>query len=232
MNLAELRDSFRYKAGDKATPPLWKDAELDRLVNLAYIEAVDRGLTIFDRTNFTITTASGIPEYQLDRRIIKIKQPWLVGLTVDGVKADDEPIYSMTSDEIIDWTRWYRFGSDIMYQTVTFGALRYGVTEDKTFILAPTPTEVRDIRLELWRFPLVPLESKDDEPELDEIYHDKMLSWALHLAYMNQDAETVDGIKAAQYADDFERDFGPPKNARQRRAQLRNQTLRVRPSPI
>lgn len=232
MNLGDLRDSFRFKAGDKAKPPLWGDKEVDRLINLAYVECVDRGLVIFDRDTFTIDTVATTWEYQLDPTIIRIKQAWLVGLTVDSVKQDDQPIFSLTSDEVLDWTRWYRFGGDIMYQTVSFGTTRYGVTENGTFIVVPTPTEVRTIRLEVWRYPKDELKGKDDEPEFAPIYHDKMLSWALYLAYRNQDAETVDGIKAAQYEADFERDFGPPVNARGRRAQLENRILRTRPSPF
>jgi len=231
--LLALRNQFRVDIADKTTPqPLWADAEVDRLINLAYFEAVDRGLLIFDRTSFTVVTAATVREYALDPSIIRIKWAWLVGLTVDGVTDPDVPIYSMTSDEVVDWTRWSRFRSDIMYQTVSFGAMRYGVTEDRAFILVPTPTEARTIRLEVWRYPKVKLVYDADVPEIPELYHSKMLAWALHLAYDQQDTDTKDAAKAKKFADDFERDFGPPKNAQQRRAQLENRTLRTRPSPF
>ena len=228
-NLAGLRGQFRVIADDKEAPFLWDDTEVNRLINLAYIEAVDRGLVIYDRDSFTIDTVVGLDEYPLDPSIIRIKQAWLVA-NVAG--EDDQPLFTLTSDEVLDWTRWYRFGGDIMYQTVSFGTTRYGVTEDRQFIVAPKPTEVRTIRLEAWRHPMTELVADADVPEIPTIYHRKMLAWAAHLAFDNQDADTADAAKAKKFAEDFERDFGPLKNAQQRRAQLENRTLRVRPSPF
>lgn len=233
MNLGQLRQSFRRRAGDKNLPHEWEDREVDSLINLAYYEACDRGNLIFDRESFVIVTEANRAEYQLDRVITRIKRVWLVGETVDSVKADDQPLFELTSDDVLDWTRWHRFGSDIRYQAVTFGQLRYGVTEDHAFILAPTPTEVRTLRLEVWRLPTDILANEESEPEITlPIYHDKMLSWALHLAYADQDSETRDGKRSQDFAAEFERDFGPPKNAIQRRAHLENRVLRTFPSPI
>ena len=233
MNLGELRDRYRLKLDDRGTPPLWSDDEADGDINLAYIEAVDRGLVIFDRTSFTVSTVATQAEYQLDPVIIRVKRAWLVGLAVvDGVTEDDIPLYEMTADEVYAWMNFDRFGSYATSPTVTFSSSSYGMTEDGAFIVVPTPSEARTIRLEVWRYPLVSLVDDNDTPEIPTIYHDKMLAWAMYLAYEKQDSDTKDAAKAKKCADDFERDFGPPKNAWQRRAQLENRTLRVRPSPF
>jgi hypothetical protein len=232
MTLADLRSQFRLLTDSGAVPSLWADSEVDRLINLAYLEAADRGMLIFDRASYVITTVADTAEYALEQPIVRIKRAWLVGQTVDGVTAADQPIFTLTSDEVLDWTRWYRFGGDIMFQTVSFGTLRYGVTEDRGFILVPTPTEVREIKLEVWRLPKALLVDSTDAPEFEPIYHQRLLSWALYLAYSIPESETIDQVKADKYAAEFERDFGSPKNARQRRAALENRVLRVRPSPF
>jgi hypothetical protein len=231
LDLAALRAEFRLLTGDTAVPALWSDAEVDRLINLALVEACDRGMLIFDRSSFTITTTPAVSEYALNPSILRIKAAWLVGLTVDAVKNDDLLLPEMTDDELTAWARWYRFGADSASSTVSFGTSRYGVTEDRKFIISPTPTEARAINFDVWRLPVV-LVADSDVPEIASIYHAKLLSWVLHLGYSKLDSETYNEKLAEKYEADFERDFGPPKNAMQRRAQLENRTLRTRPSPF
>jgi hypothetical protein len=350
MNFGELRDEFNRLTDNYAAPSLWGADEVDSKINLAYYEACDRGMLIYDRNTFTVNTQPNVSGYPLDKRIQSIKRAFLMspvsdgssfvpevqatgsitfsgtvagatctsvkvnsieimgstytdvsgslsdfalgvatlinqnpanllytasavagvvtltanqglGATVNGMVVAatvttisvatanigsivagvtgsnnsqyvEREIFSLTDDEVLEWTRWYRWGPDIMYHPVSFGMLRYGVTEDHEFILVPRADLVRTIKLDVWRLPLVPLAQTADIPEIDTTYHYKMLAWALHLAYLKHDSETYNEKLADKYEADFERDFGPPKNAIQRRAQLQNRTLRVAPSPI
>ena len=67
------------------------------------------------------------------------------------------------------------------------------------------------------------LESDDDEPVVMAIYHQKMLSWALKLAYLKPDADTFDLGLSDKHDEEFTRTFGPPKTAQDHRQRRRRQ---------
>jgi hypothetical protein len=98
----------------------------------------------------------------------------------------------------------------------------YRVDEDGMFVLASSPAEAAVIALEVHRYP-DPLESDDDEPVVMAIYHQKMLSWALKLAYLKPDADTFDKAMSDKHDEEFTRTFGPPKTAQDHRQRRRRQ---------
>jgi len=208
MNLATLRSTFRVRAGDTIKPYYWKDPEVDVFINEAYTEAVDRGLVIYDRESFTIDVEPGVTDYQLPPAVIRV-----MGAAVTSRSGVDlpepEPMrlgnrrYDFTSREFID------------------GAA-YRIDEDGMFVLASSPTEAAVIAIEAHRYP-EPLESDDDEPVVMAIYHQKMLSWALKLAYLKPDADTFDLGLSDKHDEEFTRTFGPPKTAQDHRQRRRRQ---------
>jgi len=207
MNLSGLRDSFRVRAGDTKKPYLWSDPEVDAYINEAYTEAVDRGLVIYDRESFTVDVEVGVTDYQLDPAIIRVKGAEVTSRA--GVELDDpEPM--RLGDRRYDFT--YREYQD---------SEAYRIEEDGMFVLAFTPTEVSVIALEVHRYP-DPLESDDDEPQIQPIYHYKMLSWALKLAYLKQDADTLDPAASDKHDMEFSRTFGLPRTAQDHRQRRRN----------
>ena len=206
MNLGELRDSFRVKTGDTARPYLWLDPEVDGYINEAYTEAVDRGLVIYDRESFTVDVEVGVTDYQLDPSIIRVKA---ANVTVkDGVELDEpEPVY--LSNRRYDGT----FSEPYQPQG-------YRIDEDGMFVLVASPTVTATIALEVHRYPKTLVED-DDEPEIQSIYHAKMLAWALKLAYLKQDADTFDAKASERFEAEFTRTFGPSKTAQQHRQRRR-----------
>ncbi len=208
MNLSALRSTFRVRAGDTKRPYLWSDDEVNSYINEAYTEAVDRGLVIYDRESFTVDVEVGVTNYQLDPAIIRVKGAEVTSRA--GVELDDpEPM--RLGDRRYDFT--YREYQD---------SEAYRIEEDGMFVLAFTPTEVSVIALEVHRYP-DPLESDDDEPQIQPIYHYKMLSWALKLAYLKQDADTLDPSASEKHDMEFSRTFGPPKTAQDHRQRRRRQ---------
>jgi hypothetical protein len=210
MNLSGLRDSFRARAGDTKKPYLWSDLEVDAYINEAYTEAVDRGLVIYDRESFTVDVEVGITDYQLPPAIIRVIGAAVTSRSgVDLPESEPEPMrlsnrrYDFTSREFVD------------------GAA-YRIDEDGMFVLASSPTEAAVIALEVHRYPDM-LEGDDDEPVVMAIYHQKMLSWALKLAYLKPDADTFDLGLSDKHDEEFTRTFGPPKTAQDHRQRRRRQ---------
>lgn len=208
MNLSALRSTFRVRAGDTKRPYLWSGDEVNSYINEAYTEAVDRGLVIYDRESFTVDVEVGVTNYQLDPAIIRVKGAEVTSRA--GVELDDpEPM--RLCDRRYDFT--YREYQD---------SEAYRIEEDGMFVLASSPTEAAVIAIEAHRYP-EPLESDDDEPVVMAIYHQKMLSWALKLAYLKPDADTFDLGLSDKHDEEFTRTFGPPKTAQDHRQRRRRQ---------
>jgi hypothetical protein len=208
MNLSELRTAFRFRAVDTIKPYLWKDPEVNVYINEAYIEAVDRGLVVYDRTSFTIDVEPGVTDYQLPPAVIRV-----MGAAVTSRADVDLP----EPEPMRLGSRRYDFSSREFKDSAA-----YRVDEDGMFVLASSPTEAAMIALEVHRYP-DPLESDDDEPVIMAIYHHKMLSWALKLAYLKPDADTYDKALSDKNDDEFTRTFGPPKTAQDHRQRRRRQ---------
>jgi len=206
MNLGELRDKYRIKAGDKRKPYFWEDDEIDGYINEALYEAVDRGLMIYDRESFVVSVEPDTTQYPLDKKIIRVAEAFVT--SKNGV-ALDRPLPLRLSDRKGDFT----------YQQY-FDLQGYRISEDMIFILATPPLDTFEVALVVHRYPNA-LESDSDSPEIDDIYHDKMLSWALKLGMLKQDADTVSEITSDKWDAEFTRTFGPPKTAQQHRQRKR-----------
>ena len=213
MNRGELRNLFRLKTQDNKKPYLWPDTEVDTYINEAYLEAVDRGLVIYDRESFTIDVEVGVASYPLDKAIIRVKAAAIT--TKDGVALDDpEPLrlgnrrYDFMAGEFPD-------------------PQGFVVNEDGLFVLGAKPTTTAIIALEVYRYPDL-LENNDDEPEIPAIYHAKMLSWALKLAYLKQDSDAFDANASERHDAEFTRTFGPSKTAQQHRQRRRNSARSIK----
>lgn len=206
MNRGELRSLFRTKTKDLKKKYLWDDPEINSYINEAYTEAVDRGLIIYDRESFTVDVEIGVTEYKLDPLIIRVKE---AEITEKSGVALDDPV---TLNKKNPW--------DIDPQG-------YLIEEDGVLVLATPPSETAVIALTVYRYPS-PMENDKDVPEIAEIYHTKMLSWALHLAYQKPDSDTFDANLSERYDAEFTRTFGPSKTAQQHRQRRRNSARSIK----
>jgi hypothetical protein len=74
----------------------------------------------------------------------------------------------------------------------------------------PIPTTTGVVIAQGFCTPAEPMVDDDDSPDwLPPRLHEKLVDWALHVAYLKQDADTFDPKAAEKYAAEFERTFGP-----------------------
>jgi hypothetical protein len=86
----------------------------------------------------------------------------------------------------------------------------YVMTPTNNIILYPMPSVASTLNLTVSRFPNTKL-TLTTSPEVDTRYHQGLLLWMLHRAYMKNDSETLNVDKAVDYAKAFEMFFGPKK---------------------
>ena len=79
-----------------------------------------------------------------------------------------------------------------------------------TFVLSPSADDVAHLIVS--RIPLTPF-TLLTSPEIEEKYHEGLVDWAAHLAFMKPDSETINLKLATLYEAKFEGQFGPLPNA-------------------
>jgi hypothetical protein len=96
-----------------------------------------------------------------------------------------------------------------------------------TFVRAPS--SVTTAYLVVSRLPLTPF-TLQTSPEIEEKYHEGLMNWATHLAYMKGDSETLNLNLAKMYEDMFVRQFGQIVDAySERMRKVISQRQRMRP---
>lgn len=202
MTLTELLSAFRTRADDLTAPYLWSDAEITLYLNQADNEAAERALLIQDATTAsvcTLTLADGTATYALHAAVLRINR---------AVLTSTGDLLGVVSREQLDVAQpgW---------ETNT-GTPQYVVeVGDGNVIITPTPTAIDTITLTVKRLPLtaMALATPTDTPEIPARHHYRMLDWALHLAYLKQDADAGDSAMADKYDAEFERSFGKRMDA-------------------
>ena len=253
--IANLRESI---LDDAAPPYLWSDTELLRFLNYAEVQACRRANLIIDGTtasdNGTAATAgtwgqkplcmlpviANVATYNLSPKILQVKRCQLMSMTrpLPGPKSYSEV------DEVWPW--WgtagtLTAGTSGVYSTAgsagTVGASGTGgfpscwLNEPGntiTFVLAPSTIDIAVLVVS--RIPLTPF-TLQTSPEIDEKYHEGLMDWAAHLAYMKNDSDTLNLNMAKLYEDKFTRQFGLLPDAysdRMRKVLSQKQRMRSR----
>lgn len=218
MNVADFIAAFRSDLDDAAEPYLWSDADIIRYLNNAVREACERALLIEDSSTYDaaiMRTVAGQSIYVLHPSVIKIKRVAFRGrpLCETSVEQEDR-----------DYCRW---------ETTTGEPRRY-IANDLQIRLTPTPTTAEDFILTVYRsqleeFDIDPEVSGEDEPEINAIYHARLLDWVYRCAYLKQDAETLNKSKAVDYETKFVAAFGvrPDANVQRKRRDQRPPIVRM-----
>ncbi len=97
-----------------------------------------------------------------------------------------------------------------------------------TFVLAPSTADTA--YLVVSRIPLIPF-TLTSSPEIEEKYHEGLMDWAAHLAYMKNDSDTLNLNLAKVYEEKFIRTFGTLPDAysdRMRKTLSQKQRMRSR----
>lgn len=217
MKRAELLSAFRDMVDDTSAPYLWKDGELRRYLDEAHREAAERAFLLRDSTTVEITKVpvlAGTATYTLDRRIIKVESARLPSQTF--------PLHITSSPEM----------DSVMpnWRDLQASPQRLVLDQEGDFIkatLCGVPTVTETLQLTVYRTPLEPLNTDDDEPEIPRRYHLGLLEWMAHLAYKKRDSETADDARSQSHAAEFARIFGERIDANVKRKHEQHRTDRV-----
>ena len=217
MQALELLERVRLRLDDSAEPYLWADDELLGYLSRAEAEAAVRaGLLPFDTRDADpviapIATVAGTREYALDPRVLRLDRAWL---------ADDNRRLAVIGEDEMDRAS----GGD--WETLAGTPVTAVLWADR-LRLVPIPDAAGTLHGSGVRLPAGPL-TLEGAPEIAPVFHLDLVDWALHLAYLKNDAETLNREKAADAAARFERVFGPRLTADQYRKRHERRARTVR----
>lgn len=201
MTLFDLIAAFRTEADDQVSPPLWSDAEIVGYLNDAENEACIRAGLLVDEQ--ALRAAPGKNKIALDSGVLDVLRVWrpiIIGLRSTEEDLDRGAIEGLEQRHLGGVPRAY----------AVFGGALY---------LYPVPSVVESFKIRVSRIPLEPLSLSqlNNEPEIPLADHPRLLDWALHRAFSKRDADSFDGNRAMNYADRFEKHFGPRPSSHARR---------------
>lgn len=202
MTLSELIAQLRIELDDTEEDYLWSDAELTRYLNEAEKEACRRARLIIDSSNVEVTVIdvdAGDPVCDVDPRVIRI---------LEAVPTwDNRPLRRTTMQELNLQEPTWRDRVDARPQHYIAD---YATNQIRIF---PIPSVTGQLRLRVYRIPLEDMAAEVDEPEIKPMYHEKLIHWAKHRAYLKKDADTLDKQASAEALAMFEAEFGTAKSA-------------------
>lgn len=211
MKVAEFIEAFRDTVADREVPPFWSDTQIVRYLNEAVQEACERAKLIEDRLTpavCTVTLAPDVSTYQLHPSVFEIKRATLRGRPLDETSIEE------LDDECPGWENWK--GSPRLFIFEQASGVR-----PASIRLVRIPTQADTLALTVYRGALKPLSADMDQgrPEIPERFHDRLMDWVLHRAYLKQDADTFDPNKAAESLGLFIQSFGERPDANVQRKQ-------------
>lgn len=236
--VAAMRESI---LDDLEIPYLWKDTELLRFLNYAEVQACRRAHLIIDgdtaNDSGTAATAStagqkplctlaviaGTSTYNLSRLILQIKRCQLSSLSLPLTGP-------LTYDDLDDRIPGWRGTGGIVGTSGSTGHPDAFLNEPGntiTFVRSPGANDTA--YLVVSRLPLISF-SYLTSPEIDERYHEGLMDWAAHLAYMKNDSDTQNLNLAAIHEKKFTTQFGLlPDAYSERMKKVISQKGRMRP---
>ncbi len=202
MEVAELLELFRLETDDISEPFLWSDAEF-------FIYLSDAQDTFTRRIGGIADSSSSITKItfkindtfvKYDERILRIKS---------AMDDQNRKITLRNSDNFEDnpgMSDDYGSMVNAGLDDGRTGPLRYLVTdiEEDKIRLYPLPDKAGFIRLYVYRQPLNRIVNADSILEIQSHHHLALLDWVKYKAFMKQDVETFDQVKAEDMRATFE----------------------------
>jgi hypothetical protein len=204
MNLRLLIDEFRVRAQDTARPYLWPDDELAASATEGESEAAVRALLIRDADEIDVDAG--------DASAIRLP---------DGLFDIQHASLRDSGGAVFDLLGATRRELDLFVPGWRTKTIRpsYYIHDDKTLTLSSVPDVDYTLCIEFFRLPKSALRADEDEPEIAEVHHQKLIDWMLYRAYSKPDADAFDPNKAKDSLAAFTAYFGRRGNAGQRRGQ-------------
>jgi hypothetical protein len=218
MTLLDLIAHYRALADDRVKPYFIEDGLLTFFANEAQDQACRRARLIVDASSdfLTIEVEPGEPLVVLDRRVLDV-------LRGDAEHDERYTFLPPVSVAFMD-SHYGQWQSDegMPQQIITnwqTGAIR----------LHPAPNVPIQLRLQVVRLPLAPMQADTDEPEIRPEHHPALVQWMLHRGFSIPDSEQFDPGRAALALQQFQNEFGELHGARNE-AWMRDRLLCMPPS--
>lgn len=223
MDLRALIKEFRFRAGDRATPPLWPDDVVTGWLNDAVDEACERAFLLEDSTTPDVCVIPLVPgqrEYVLHPSVIDVLDGYLYN--PDGTRRGWCCGPHRTTRRFADRHDWYR-GWPSSYAVYGSGNSETGL--GRRLVYSQTPdTAALDatFRMTVQRRPLYPMKAMSDQPEIGEQYHRALVWWAIYMAFDNRNSDRVDIARSDRAYQKFVQAFGERRSAITETQQLRH----------
>jgi hypothetical protein len=204
MNLLQLRTAARERLDDTVQPYGWSDDELNGFINEAVNEAALRARLLIDSTTAdccTVDVTLGTATYALNAAVFEVKRV---------VITDNNRKLCRVGYEDLDRNRLDWEDDTGMPEYYFLDNEQLGVT---SLVLYPVPDADLTLNLTVFRLPLAAMAQDEDTNEIPERHQSDLLHWACHLAYLKQDADTLNSSKADYYEQKFTQAFGLKQNA-------------------
>ncbi|WP_311221349.1 MULTISPECIES: hypothetical protein [unclassified Acidovorax] len=211
MKVADFIDDFRSAVGDNVQPHFWSDELIVRYLNEAVQEACERAKLIEDRLTpdvCTIAIEPNLSTYPLHASVFEIKRVTLRGRPLDETSVEELDEDCCGWESMKGLPRWFIFDQASGSRPASLRLVRL-------------PTQADTLNLTVYRGALKPLSADlgQGRPEIPERFHERLMDWVLHRAYLKQDADTFDPAKGAEALALFVRAFGERPDANLQRKQ-------------
>lgn len=209
MQVSEFIKRFRTTVQDVADGQFWSDPEIIGYLNEAVQEACERAKLIEDRSTAAVCSISllaGESTYDLHPSVFEIKR-----LTFRGRPLGETSVEALDC-ESPGWESRVGTPRCFVFEQAS------GVSPARVR-LVPAPSAAESIALTVYRGALAPLSIGIDEPEIAARFHERLLDWMFHRAYLKQDADAFDPNKAATSLGLFVQAFGERPDANVQRKQ-------------
>lgn len=207
MKVEDFITRFRAAVFDDAVPPFWTGEEIVSYLNEAVQEACERAKLIEDRS-MSPALVPGQDTYSLHPSVFEIKR-----LAFQGRPLEEASVDALDSD-CPGWEICSGVPRCFIFEQAS------GAQPPKVR-LVPTPAHVGTVSVTAYRGALKPLSAdiNQSRPEIPERFHERLLDWVMHRAYLKQDADTFDPNKAAVSLGLFVQAFGDRPDANVQRKQ-------------
>jgi len=196
-----LLAEYRRRADDGVEPYQLEDAQVFAFLSEGEREACLRGAPIFDTVTADVVlyaVAADQATVTLNSLVLRIDH---ATFTPTGGRACKLVVTGI--DEVRS-----------RCLSTTASRPQYVCHESRTTLkMYPTPSEAGTLALDVYRLPLLDIESEHDEPEIPLELHDGLVDWVLYRVYSSKDSELEDPARAAVALRDFTDRFGERRTA-------------------
>ena len=194
--VSQLKTIFREDYADDDVGLLEDDKSLSsdsflRHLNQAQREAAQRAKLIWDQDTLNIPLLANQQSYQMDTSILQLEKIWFLGRLLQKITRAE-------------------YDRDSTPGVTLSGVPDKFFVQNRTIYLDKLPSASEagtDLVLGAYRLPSA-LYGDCDTPEIDEIYHEKLLHWVCWKAFSSADPDSINAQFAKDHYALFENAFG------------------------